>query len=102
MIMNRFLTLVTGIAALGFAGGQALAQPSSFPVSAVQPQLSALDQQIQGDNAAIEADRNRMDRDQNNPRLYARDRHQLYEDTEMQEYHRGADEDTGGMHDKGW
>ena len=96
--MNRFLTLVTCVAALGFAGGPALAQPATLPVSAMQPQLSALDTEIQGDSAAIQQDKLNMDRHQNNPMLLLKDRHQLYLDTEVQENHRGTyerTEDTG-------
>jgi hypothetical protein len=94
MIMNRFLMLVTSIAALGSAGGQALAQPATLPVSAMQPQLSALDTQIQGDSAAIQQDKLAMERDRNSPTLLLKDRHQLFLDTEVQENHRGTDERT--------
>jgi hypothetical protein len=96
MIMNRFLMLVTSIGALGFAGGQALAQPNAIsPSTATQPQLSALDEQIQADAAAIREDKLQMDRDQNNPARLQHDKHQLFLDIEMQEYHRGADDDIG-------
>jgi hypothetical protein len=96
MIMRRFLMLVTSIGALGFAGGQALAQPNAVSQSiATQPQLSALDAEIQADSAAIQEDKRQMDRDQSNPARLQRDKHQLFLDTEMQEYHRGADEDIG-------
>ena len=94
--MNRFLMLATSMAVLGFAGSQTLAQPGSIPVSAPQPQLSALDAEIQSDTAAIQQDKRQMDLDQNNPGRLLRDRHQLYLDTEMQEYHRGANDDIDG------
>jgi len=94
--MRRFLMLVTSIGVLGFAGGQALAQPNAVSQStATRPQLSALDEQIQADAAAIREDKLQMDRDQNNPARLQRDKHQLFLDTEMQEYHRGADDDIG-------
>lgn len=89
--MRRFLMLVTSIGALGFAASQALAQPGSIAAStAAQPQLSALDTEIQADSAAIRQDKLQMDRDRDSPELYQRDRHQLYLDTEIQEDHRGT------------
>ena len=101
--MRRFLMLVTSIAAIGFAGSQAVAQPGLGAGSAsAQKQVSALDQQIEADSAAIAADRNRMGRDQANPELLVKDEHQLHEDVLTRAYHHGAAEDDNGLHDKGW
>ena len=86
--MYRFLTLVTSIAALGFAASSALAQPPE--------QLSALDQQIQADSNAITQDKLRMDQDERlgNAALYRQDKNRLYNDTETQEIHRGTERDS--------
>ncbi len=100
--MRRFLMLVTGIVALGFPAYHAMAQPGANQIAAMSPQLSPLELEIQGDYAAIQRDKDGMDRDRNNPALYARDRHQLYEDTETQEYHRGTNEELNLAHNKGW
>jgi hypothetical protein len=88
MIMYRFLTLVTSIAALGFAASPALAQPPE--------QLSALDQQIETDSNAIAQDKLRMDQDARlgNAALYRQDKSRLYNDTEVQETHRGTERDS--------
>lgn len=86
--MYRFLTLVTGIAALGFAASPTFAQPPE--------QLSALDQQIQADSNAITQDKLRMDQDARlgNAALYRQDESRLYDDTETQEVHRGTERDS--------
>ena len=92
--MRRFLMLVTSTAALGFAASQAMAQPGT----AYSPpeQLSALDQQIQDDYAAIAQDKTRMDHDQQigNAALYREDRNRLSDDIETQEIHRGTERDS--------
>jgi hypothetical protein len=94
MIMRRFLMLATSIAALGFAASQAMAQPGA--TYSPPQQLSALDEQIQSDYAAIAQDKARMDHDQQigNMALYREDQNRLYEDTEVQEIHRGTEGDS--------
>ena len=89
--MYRFLTLVTSIAALGFAASPTLAQPLAQP-----QQLSLLDQQIQSDSNAIAQDKLRMDHDAQlgNAALYRQDESRLYNDTETQEIHRGTERDS--------
>ena len=84
--MYRFLTLVTSIAALGFAVSPAMAQE----------QLSSLDQQIQTDSNAITQDKLRMDQDarMGKPVLYREDKDRLAADIEVQEIHRGTERDS--------
>ena len=86
--MYRFLTLVTSIAALGFAVSPAMAQPPE--------QLSSLDQQIQTDSNAITQDKLRMDQDARlgKPALYREDKDRLAADIEVQEIHRGTERDS--------
>ena len=85
--MYRFLTLVTSIAALGFVASPATTQAE---------QLSLLDQQIQADSNAIAQDKLRMDQDlqSGNVALYRQDKNRLFEDTEVQEVHRGTERDS--------
>jgi len=92
--MRRFLVLATSIAALGFAANQAMAQPAA--TYSPPEQLSALDQQIQDDYAAIAQDKARMDHDQliGNAALYREDRNRLSDDIETQEIHRGTERDS--------
>ena len=94
--MRNALTFAIAVAVLGLTTtGAAIALE----------QTSSLENQLQADAAAIQADKVQIDRDQQagNQAALAQDKHQLFEATEKQESDRGTSENDG-MNDtkRGW